>query len=332
MWKAIAYVSSGVTLVAFIIAVAASIYRNQILKTERVIRLAPEDARAGLVERALEFFSVDTGGLTRNQKYDLAIKQIHARATRFRTTATVVVMITFLAASVTTFAIWRESLTAVTPQKDNEKSGEIRSLEATMVANYQQADFGNAERNADMILNLDPNHKRALTVKGAIAYQSEDYQTTVKYYTQAHNADPKNAVLISNLAWVYIDVGGYSRAIELLKSIEDGKPDWRRAMGRAYLYASDYKEALKYLETVPTSYQHGEARIEEAAANMGLSMDESDRKRKVTLISRAKAKLQEGINHDPEYWKGILSGRRKDPKIPYRVPLELLRPIILPLT
>jgi tetratricopeptide (TPR) repeat protein len=328
MWKAIAYVSSGVTLIAFISAVVAWVYRNQILKTERIIRLAPEDARAGLVERALEFFSVDTSGLTRKQKYDLAIKQIHARAARFRTTATVVVIITFLAAGVTTFAIWRETVRAVSPQKDDDKSDEIRTLEATMIANYQQGDFGNAERVADTVLKLDPNHKRALTVKGAIAYQSEDYQTTVKYYTQALNVDPKNPVLISNLAWVYIDVGGYARAIELLKSIEDGKTDWRRGIGRAYLYAGDYKEALEYLETVPTNYQHGEARVEEAAANMGLSKDELDPKRRATLVSRAKAKLQEGINHDPEYWKGILSGKRKDPKIPYKIPLELLKPII----
>src|SRR5918911_1154592 len=106
-WEAIKYVSSGITLVAFIIAIAAWIYRTKILERERTIRLAPENERRVLVERTLEFFSIDTAGLSRQQKYNLAIKQIQARAARFRLVAFVIIIIAFLTTGVSIFAIWR---------------------------------------------------------------------------------------------------------------------------------------------------------------------------------------------------------------------------------
>src|SRR6185295_12867024 len=99
-WNAIAYVSSGVTLVAFIVAVLAWLYRSKILQVERTIRLAPKNKRAELVERALEFLHVETSTLTREQKYNLALRQIHERARRFLITASVVVILSCLAAAV----------------------------------------------------------------------------------------------------------------------------------------------------------------------------------------------------------------------------------------
>jgi hypothetical protein len=132
MWKAITYVSSGITLIAFICAVAAWIYRTKILERERTIRLAPENARSALVERTLEFFSVDTVGLTRQQKYDLALHQIHARAARFRTTAIVIVIIAFLASGVGAFAILREPVIQK-PDKSDSTAATPSSLPTSPV-------------------------------------------------------------------------------------------------------------------------------------------------------------------------------------------------------
>lgn len=98
MWNAISYVSSAVTLLAFIAAVIAAVLRTKILQKERLIKNVPEKDRAQLVERTLEFFSIDTASLTRGQRYDLALRQINARAARFRTTAIVTVIIAVLAA------------------------------------------------------------------------------------------------------------------------------------------------------------------------------------------------------------------------------------------
>lgn len=106
-WKAIAYVGSGLTLAAFIVAVAAWVYRTKVLERERTIRLAPDNERTQLIERTLEFFDINTSGLSRQQKYDLALHQIHERARRFRITAVVVVVVACLAAGVSVFAILR---------------------------------------------------------------------------------------------------------------------------------------------------------------------------------------------------------------------------------
>src|SRR5205085_8666798 len=103
MWNSIAYVSSGLTLVAFIIAASVWIYRKWLLQKERLIRQAPESERAKLVENALEFFNVDTVGLTKEQRYNLAIRQIHDKAVRFRITAFVVVIVAFLATGISIF-------------------------------------------------------------------------------------------------------------------------------------------------------------------------------------------------------------------------------------
>ena len=98
---------SGITLAAFLAAVAVWAYRTKILERERTIRSAPEGVQRALVERTLEFFQIDTTTLTREQKYNLALRQIHARARRFTITAIVVVTIAFLAAGISVFAILR---------------------------------------------------------------------------------------------------------------------------------------------------------------------------------------------------------------------------------
>jgi hypothetical protein len=45
-WEAIKYVSSGVTLLAFIAAIILAIYRRSLLSRERLIELAPASERA----------------------------------------------------------------------------------------------------------------------------------------------------------------------------------------------------------------------------------------------------------------------------------------------
>jgi len=121
MWSAITYVSSGLTLLAFIIAVAAWVHRNNILGAERRIQLAPPQERAQLVERTLEFFNIDTTRLTTGQQYNLAIRQIDARAQRFRIIATVVSVLFAITAGVAAFAIAHDRSSAI-PPSDNRRA------------------------------------------------------------------------------------------------------------------------------------------------------------------------------------------------------------------
>lgn len=105
MWTAIAYVSSGVTLVAFVVAVVASLVRRYGLRQKNLIESAPEAERAALIDKTLEFFNVDTTGLTKQQKFDLARQQIQAKADRFRITAMIVAVVAVLSAGVLVVAL-----------------------------------------------------------------------------------------------------------------------------------------------------------------------------------------------------------------------------------
>ena len=103
--KAISYVTSGFTLAAFIAAIIASIYRHWLLQRQQLISSVPESERAPLVEKTIEFFNIDTTGLLPEKKYELALKQIEARARRFRIIAIVIVIVAVLAAGVTALAM-----------------------------------------------------------------------------------------------------------------------------------------------------------------------------------------------------------------------------------
>ena len=109
MWQAIQYVGSGLTLAAFVVAVVAWVVKSKSEERERLIGSARESERADLVRDALEFFRVDTTGLTRAQQYQLALEQIRARAQRFRIVAIVVCTIAFLGVVVAIYAIVRSN-------------------------------------------------------------------------------------------------------------------------------------------------------------------------------------------------------------------------------
>jgi hypothetical protein len=104
IWNAIALVTSGLTLAAFFAAVGAWVYRLKILEKEKLIKSASEGDRAALVASALEFFDVETGNLTKQQQFEIALVQIHARARRFLITSMLIAVVSLLAAGLAAFA------------------------------------------------------------------------------------------------------------------------------------------------------------------------------------------------------------------------------------
>lgn len=107
MWQAIQYVGSGLALVAFLAAGAAWVLKAQIEQRQRLIARAPEAERAALIADALEVFKVDTGHLTKEQKYGIVTAQIRQRATRFLIVAIVTVTLSVIFALLAAFAIYR---------------------------------------------------------------------------------------------------------------------------------------------------------------------------------------------------------------------------------
>jgi hypothetical protein len=105
VWETIQHVTTGLSLVAFLVAVISGAYQSQSQKNERLIKSAPEAERAKLVANALEFFNIETSGLSPEQKYKLALEQIHAKAQRFRTTAIVVCFFGLVLGAVAIYAM-----------------------------------------------------------------------------------------------------------------------------------------------------------------------------------------------------------------------------------
>lgn len=93
-WTALQYVTSGLTLVAFLSVITLAIYRSRLRSREALIRSAPEDKRSELVKSTLqEFFNINTADLTKEQAYRLEIEQIHARSRRFAISATLIALL-----------------------------------------------------------------------------------------------------------------------------------------------------------------------------------------------------------------------------------------------
>lgn len=128
-WQAITYVSSGFTLVAFIVATAAWVLKNKSDEKRNLIESAPDINKSELVDKALDLVHVNTDGLSQEKRYNLAMELIKRRAERFRIVAIVVCI---LAMSGMSFAFYSNSKiedsdeTTITPEpesaNDNEKN------------------------------------------------------------------------------------------------------------------------------------------------------------------------------------------------------------------
>jgi len=105
MWEAIGYVSSGLTLAAFLAAAAVTILRRQLVHKEKLITSAPENERASLVESALNSYSIETKNLTKQQRYELLLEQIKQRERRFKITAFVIIISAVLFTALAAYAI-----------------------------------------------------------------------------------------------------------------------------------------------------------------------------------------------------------------------------------
>lgn len=90
-------ISTGISLVAFIIAVATWRYRGQLNRSEQLIKNVTEEDRKVLVKQTLEKFDVNTENLSAKEQTKIALTQIKARARRFLISSLVAVTVAILA-------------------------------------------------------------------------------------------------------------------------------------------------------------------------------------------------------------------------------------------
>jgi tetratricopeptide (TPR) repeat protein len=209
----------------------------------------------------------------------------------------------------------------VNPPELIRPAGEAKR--AAMEGNYAQGLYRDADRTADEILKDNPNDAEALNIKGGIAFYDGNFDSAVEYFRKAHENAPKSAIITSNYANALIETKGYDLAIELFKSIDDGKRDRSFTLGRAYLYAGNLKDAHALLQTVPATYWRGAGKILDAAVLTKLANSEDLDARK-KFETQAREEFREGYLVDRSYWDSIFSRGQTDPHLSYTLPVKLL--------
>lgn len=116
-WEQVKFVSTGLTLVAFLACVAASVYKWRSQQRERLIKTAPEAERAKLIDLVLRDFHVDTSALTKRQKYEIAILQINIRVRRFKIAAVLVCFLAVIFGGLALLAIYKSSSSGSSPEQ-----------------------------------------------------------------------------------------------------------------------------------------------------------------------------------------------------------------------
>lgn len=192
MWNAIGYVTTGLTLLAFAIAVGAWIYRSSLAERERTLQNLPEADRAKALQAEISFFPIDTQHLTRGQKVALAMEQIKARERRFNTIAKVVAFVAVLLAGVSVYAISRPSSSnsKTDPEKHSDTSPDKPSKKDTVAYEVRASATGTRIK---VSATTEPFSKSAASTNVGC---EEGKSTEVSYDI------PKGAVVVShNSRW-----------------------------------------------------------------------------------------------------------------------------------
>src|SRR5438874_13587605 len=96
MWNSIPRIATPIALAAFALGVALTALRAYLKRRADLIKLAPPNDRARLIDEAVSDYGIRAENLTREQRYQLVLKAIEDRASRFRTSAVVLIAIALL--------------------------------------------------------------------------------------------------------------------------------------------------------------------------------------------------------------------------------------------
>lgn len=136
VWSTVTHVTSGITLVAFLIAAVVTVIWRRLKHQERVLATAPPKERADLIRSLSDSFllnarPLDTEGLSPQQTFELLREQLRERTARFKITNAVFVLLTLTAAGVT--VILMSQSTAPSQSHPLRRSGRITPPAATHI-------------------------------------------------------------------------------------------------------------------------------------------------------------------------------------------------------
>lgn len=108
VWKAITYVSSPLTLVAFLAAVVAWVYVTQLKRIETLINSAKEADRRVLLEGVLDVLRVDASKLPQAKRFELAVQLLHGRTLKLKLAFSAFCVVAGFLLCLSVFAMYRQ--------------------------------------------------------------------------------------------------------------------------------------------------------------------------------------------------------------------------------
>src|SRR5687767_5081309 len=115
MFEAIRYVTSWLSLIAFVAAVIGVVVRQYWVHRQRTLEAIPEKDRAAYALAVLDRFSLNTEGLTREQRFVLARDLLKQRAERFNKIVMAFVLFLVIGLAVLAVAVIAPKLRAEEP-------------------------------------------------------------------------------------------------------------------------------------------------------------------------------------------------------------------------
>lgn len=194
----------------------------------------------------------------------------------------------------------------------------------TMWDYFNDKEYETAKGIADEIVTkyneIPHSLMHAYTIKGEVEYENKNYSQAIVYlkkslsYAQEiknSKSDFSKQICARNLSRAYIAINAPKMALETLSEIREPVVDdfdWKYAVGRAYLYNSNYEESIKYFEQIPNDWtwskdkSKGIAKIHEASAYIGLY----EEKKLEKYLIKAERIFTDGFNQNISLWQNVL--------------------------
>lgn len=108
VWKAITYISSPLTFVAFLAAVVAGVYGTQLKRIESLIASAKASDRKVLLEGVLDVLRVNTENLPKDKRFELAVQLLQSRTLKLKLAFAAFLVVAICLLGLSGFAIYQQ--------------------------------------------------------------------------------------------------------------------------------------------------------------------------------------------------------------------------------
>lgn len=172
IWAALKYVTSPLTLIAFLAAAVSWVYVTQLKRIESLIRAARPEDRKVLVEGALDVLRVPVANLPAEQRFELALRLVEGR--RFKVKAALaifaLVALALTALTIVAFINQRPDSSLKVLLSENSRGETLRVLKEYKIFRYDDAEMPNELGRAVI---LDKTAAASLNLEQRIAHKEK---------------------------------------------------------------------------------------------------------------------------------------------------------------